>query len=49
MTTVPLTPVEILWVIMCTSSFPAMGLGAEKADPDVVRRMLELCFPEYEN
>lgn len=35
--TVPLTPVEILWVIMCTSSFPAMGLGAEKADPDVVR------------
>ncbi|GAA5955283.1 hypothetical protein JCM8115_001902 [Rhodotorula mucilaginosa] len=32
----PLTPVEILWVIMCTSSFPAMGLGAEKADPDVM-------------
>ncbi|GAA5980884.1 hypothetical protein JCM10908_003901 [Rhodotorula pacifica] len=32
----PLTPVEILWVIMCTSSFPAMGLGAEHADPDIM-------------
>lgn len=32
----PLTPVEILWVIMITSSFPAMGLGAEKAEPDIV-------------
>lgn len=36
--TVPLTPVEILWVIMITSSFPAMGLGGEKADPDVMLR-----------
>lgn len=34
----PLTPVEILWVIMITSSFPAMGLGGEKADPDVMLR-----------
>ena len=34
----PLAPVEILWVIMITSSFPAMGLGAEKADPDILTR-----------
>ncbi|GAA6033364.1 hypothetical protein JCM8097_006713 [Rhodosporidiobolus ruineniae] len=34
----PLAPVEILWVIMITSSFPAMGLGAQKADPDVLQR-----------
>ncbi|GAA5902891.1 hypothetical protein JCM5296_006324 [Sporobolomyces johnsonii] len=34
----PLAPVEILWVIMITSSFPAMGLGAEKAEPDVLKR-----------
>lgn len=32
----PLAPVEILWVIMITSAFPAMGLGAEKAEPDVL-------------
>ena len=34
----PLTPIEILYIIMCTSAFPAMGLGAEKASPDVLRR-----------
>ncbi|GAA5914347.1 hypothetical protein JCM6882_008168 [Rhodosporidiobolus microsporus] len=34
----PLAPIEILWVIMITSSFPAMGLGAEKADPDILKR-----------
>ncbi|BGP42642.1 P-type ATPase [Rhodotorula kratochvilovae] len=34
----PLAPVEILWAIMITSSFPAMGLGAEKADPDILLR-----------
>ncbi|GAA5854933.1 hypothetical protein JCM8547_004126 [Rhodosporidiobolus lusitaniae] len=34
----PLAPIEILWVIMITSSFPAMGLGAEKAAPDVLTR-----------
>ncbi|ODV92393.1 hypothetical protein CANCADRAFT_30559 [Tortispora caseinolytica NRRL Y-17796] len=32
----PLSPVEVLWVIMITSSFPAMGLGAEPAAPDVM-------------
>ncbi|KAJ7282813.1 sodium transport ATPase 5 [Mycena rebaudengoi] len=34
----PLTPIEILWIIMITSSFPAMGLGAQCASPDVMRR-----------
>ncbi|GAA6059832.1 hypothetical protein JCM10212_003744 [Sporobolomyces blumeae] len=34
----PLAPVEILWVIMITSSFPAMGLGAMRAEPDVLER-----------
>ncbi|SCV73434.1 BQ2448_7360 [Microbotryum intermedium] len=34
----PLTPIEILYVICATASFPAMGLGAEKASPDIMRR-----------
>jgi len=34
----PLSPVEILWIIMVTSSFPAMGLGMEPAAPDVMSR-----------
>ncbi|GAA5938621.1 uncharacterized protein JCM15063_005372 [Sporobolomyces koalae] len=34
----PLAPVEILWVIMITSSFPAMGLGAMRAEPDVLEK-----------
>ncbi|GAO47406.1 putative sodium P-type ATPase [Saitoella complicata NRRL Y-17804] len=34
----PLSPIEILWIIMITSSFPAMGLGMERAAPDVMRR-----------
>jgi len=34
----PLAPVEILWIIMITSSFPAMGLGAEVASPDILNR-----------
>lgn len=34
----PLSPVEILWIIMITSSFPAMGLGMEPAAPDVMSR-----------
>lgn len=32
----PLSPVEILYVIMVTSGFPAMGLGMEPAAPDVM-------------
>lgn len=34
----PLSPVEILYVIMVTSGFPAMGLGMEKAAADVMAR-----------
>ena len=34
----PLSPVEILWVIMITSSFPAMGLGMETPAPDIMSR-----------
>ncbi|VVT48755.1 uncharacterized protein SAPINGB_P001935 [Magnusiomyces paraingens] len=34
----PLSPVEVLWVIMITSSFPAMGLGIEAAAPDIMDR-----------
>lgn len=32
----PMSPVEVLWIIMITSSFPAMGLGQERADPDIM-------------
>lgn len=34
----PLSPLQILWVNMLTSSFPAFGLGQEKASWDVMRR-----------
>merc|ERR1711881_357997 len=34
----PLSPVEILWVIMITSSLPDMGLGFEVAAPDIMQR-----------
>lgn len=34
----PLAPVEILWVIMITSGMPDMGLGFEKAAPDIMAR-----------
>lgn len=34
----PLAPVEILWVIMITSGLPDMGLGFEKAAPDIMAR-----------
>lgn len=34
----PLSPVEVLWVIMITSAFPAMGLGVEKGAPDIMER-----------
>jgi len=38
LSTFPLAPVEILWIIMITSGFPAMGLGLEKAAADVMTR-----------
>ncbi|OJD30192.1 potassium sodium efflux p-type fungal-type [Diplodia corticola] len=34
----PLSPVEIMWVIMITSGLPDMGLGFEVAAPDIMRR-----------
>jgi P-type Na+/K+ transporter len=34
----PLSPVEILWVIMVTSGMPDMGLGFEEAAPDIMAR-----------
>ncbi|CCK71533.1 putative Na(+)-exporting P-type ATPase ENA5 KNAG_0H01200 [Huiozyma naganishii CBS 8797] len=34
----PLSPVEVLWIIVVTSCFPAMGLGVEKAAPDLMER-----------
>ncbi|KAI5959890.1 ENA1 [Candida pseudojiufengensis] len=32
----PLAPVEVLWIIVVTSCFPAMGLGQEKAQHDIL-------------
>ncbi|KAI1852126.1 hypothetical protein JX265_013097 [Neoarthrinium moseri] len=34
----PLSPVEIMWVIMVTSGLPDMGLGLEQAAPDILDR-----------
>ncbi|KIW00778.1 potassium/sodium efflux P-type ATPase, fungal-type [Verruconis gallopava] len=34
----PITPVEIMWIIMVTSSFPDMGLGFEPASADILQR-----------
>ena len=34
----PLSPLQILWINMLTSSFPAFGLGKEKASWDVMKR-----------
>jgi len=34
----PITPVEVMWIIMVTSGLPDMGLGFEIAAPDVMRR-----------
>ncbi|KAI5290801.1 Na+ ATPase [Ascosphaera aggregata] len=34
----PLSPLQILWINMLTSSFPAFGLGREKASTTIMRR-----------
>lgn len=34
----PLAPLQILWINMLTSSFPAFGLGKEKASSEVMQR-----------
>lgn len=34
----PLSPLQILWINMLTSSFPAFGLGRERANSEIMRR-----------
>ena len=34
----PLSPLQILWINMLTSSFPAFGLGREQASSDIMQR-----------
>jgi Na+-exporting ATPase len=34
----PISPLQIIWINMVTSSFPAFGLGREAAAPDVMRK-----------
>lgn len=34
----PLSPLQILWINMLTSSFPAFGLGRERASSEIMRR-----------
>ncbi|KAI3399684.1 hypothetical protein diail_6033 [Diaporthe ilicicola] len=34
----PISPLEIIWINMITSSFPAFGLGRERAAADVMRK-----------
>jgi Na+-exporting ATPase len=34
----PLAPLQVLWINMLTSSFPAFGLGKEKPSREIMRR-----------
>ncbi|KAL8338245.1 hypothetical protein RB601_006500 [Gaeumannomyces tritici] len=34
----PISPLQILWINMLTSSFPAFGLGREKASNEIMRK-----------
>ncbi|KAL0063931.1 P-type ATPase [Marasmius tenuissimus] len=34
----PISPVEMMWILMVTAAFPDMGLGFEVAAPDVLTR-----------
>ena len=35
---VPLLPIQLLWLNLVTDSFPALALGMEKGDPDVMQK-----------
>ena len=34
---VPLVPIQLLWLNLVTDSFPALALGTEKGDPDIMQ------------
>lgn len=35
---VPLLPIQLLWLNLVTDSFPALALGTEKGDPDIMKQ-----------
>ncbi|MBU5437995.1 calcium-transporting P-type ATPase, PMR1-type [Tissierella sp. MSJ-40] len=34
---IPLLPIQLLWLNLITDSFPALALGVEKGDPDIMK------------
>ncbi len=35
---IPLLPIQLLWLNLVTDSFPALALGTEKGDPDIMQK-----------